>query len=129
MLTYHFIPLSNPVNPEMLHHTDIQCFAYEETPSCGQCMDRNPRSSSPFQVISFCKVSANARNCKIKWQDFACVWKTFPFHPILFPNNMLYYFIRCPNLRFPNSHQKWVNQLFLEYQFLLVDVDPFQLLV
>ena len=44
-------------------------------------MDRNPWSSSPFQVISFCKVSANARNCKIKWQDFACVWTTFPLIP------------------------------------------------
>ena len=28
MLTYHSYPLSNPVNPEMLYHTEIQCFAY-----------------------------------------------------------------------------------------------------
>jgi hypothetical protein len=28
MLTYHFGPLSNPVNPEMSYHTEIQRFAY-----------------------------------------------------------------------------------------------------
>ena len=74
MLTYHFGPLSNPVNPEMLHHTEIQCFAYKETPSCGQCVDTNPWLSSPFQAISYCKISTNAWNHKIKRQYFACVW-------------------------------------------------------
>ena len=28
MLTYHLYPLSNPVNPEMLHYIEIQCFTY-----------------------------------------------------------------------------------------------------
>ena len=31
--------VTNPVNYEMLYFTEIQCFAYQETPSCEQCMN------------------------------------------------------------------------------------------
>ncbi len=39
MLTYHFIPLSNPVNPEMLYLVEIQRFMPLKNTVCGQRVD------------------------------------------------------------------------------------------